>query len=59
MLLLEQDTIKGGQMNEKTFQLEFEEGDDNKEYEVEEICDSMVYSKESEGYLSGFYYLVL
>ena len=47
-------------MDEKTAeQLEFEAGNDNKEYKVEGICDSAVYAKESEvGHLPGLYYLV-
>ena len=53
--LLEQDTTKKGRMNE--FPAEFETGD-NKEYEVEAICDSAVYAKEADGHLPGLYYLV-
>ena len=36
---------------------EFEPGDD-KEYKVEAIQDSAVYTKEADGHLSGLYYLV-
>ena len=40
-------------------QLKFEAGGDNKEYEVEDICNSMVYTRESEAsQLLGLYYLV-
>ena len=60
MSLLEQDTIKKGRVDERTAeQLEFEAVDNNKEYELEGICDSTVYARESEvGHLPGFYYLV-
>ena len=58
--LLEQNIIRKGRMDEKTAeQLEFEAGSDNEEYEVEGICDSAVYARESEvGHLLGLYYLV-
>ena len=40
--------------------MEFDTGDNSKEYKMEAIWDSMVYTKESKsGYLSGLYYLVL
>ena len=60
MSLLEQDTTRKGRVDEKTAeQLEFEAGGDNEEYEVEGICDSAVYARESEaGHLPGLYYLV-
>ena len=60
MCLLEQDNTKKGQMDEKTAeQLEFEAGGNNKEYEMEGICDSVVYAKELEaGHLPGFYNLL-
>ena len=47
-------------MDEKTAeQLEFEAGGDNKEDEVEGICDSAVYARKLEaGHLPGLYYLV-
>ena len=47
-------------MNKKIAeQLEFEAGDNNKEYKVEGICNNMVYARVSKaGYLPGFYYLV-
>ena len=47
MSLLEQDTIRKGQMDNKALlkpEKEFETGDD-KEYEVETIIDSMVYGQ--------------
>ena len=37
---------------------EFELGN-NKEYEVEAIQENAVYTKEADGHLPGFYYLVL
>lgn len=45
-------------MNKAAFRLEFENDGDGKEYKVKTICDSAVYTRESEDYLSGFYYLV-
>ena len=48
--------MKKGQVND--MQLEFEAGDD-KEYKVDGIWDSAIYSKESAGQLLGLYYLVL
>ena len=55
VLLLEQDTTRKGRLED---QLEFDAGDDE-EYDVEGICDSRVYGKESEtGHLPGLYYLV-
>ena len=58
VLLLEQDTIKKGQINEFVEVLEFDKGD-NKEYEVEAIRDNIVYAKEIDGHLSKLYYLVV
>ena len=57
--LLEQDTTKKGQVNDMQLDLEFKAGDD-KEYEVDGIQDSAVYTKElATGQLPGLYYLVL
>ena len=58
--LLEQDTTKKWQVDEKTAkQLEFEAGSNNEEYEVEGICNTAVYIRELEtGHLPGLYYLV-
>ncbi len=42
-----------------TSKLEFESDGNGEEYEFEAICDNAVYARESEGYLPGFYYLVL
>ena len=59
MSLLKQDSTRKEQIN-KLFpepEPEFDAGD-NKEYEVEEIIDSVIYAKEAEGHLSGLYYLV-
>ncbi len=41
-----------------TSKLKFESDGDGKKYEVEAICDSAVYARESEGHLPGIYYLV-
>ncbi len=45
-------------MDEMTSRLEFKSDGDGEEYKVEAICDNAVYTKESEGHLPGFYYLV-
>ena len=46
-------------MDKATSQLEFEgNGSDSEELEVKAICDSAVYARESEGHLSGLYYVV-
>ena len=60
MSLLEQDTTKKRQVDEKIAeQLQFDVSGDNKEYEVEGICNSIVYARESEvGHLPSLYYLV-
>ena len=60
MSLLEQDITRKGRVDKKIAeQLEFEVSGNNKEYEVEGICDSAVYVRESEaGHLLGLYYLV-
>ena len=60
MFLLEQDTTRKGRVDKKIVeQLEFEAGGNNKEYEVEGIHDSAVYTRKSEaGQLPGLYYLI-
>ncbi len=46
-------------MNEATSQLEFEGDSDGEKYEVEAICNSAVYARESDsGHPPGLYYLV-
>ena len=55
MSLLEQDTTKKGR---EFLVLEFKPGDNDKEYEVEAIQNSAVYTKEVDGYLPELYYLV-
>lgn len=47
-------------MDKKTMeQLELKSGGNNKEYKIETIYNSTVYTKGlQEGYTSGFYYLV-
>ena len=57
---LEQDTVKKGQVDEMIAeQLKFKAGDNNKEYEVEGICNDAFYARESEvGHLLVFYYLI-
>lgn len=44
-------------MDKTTSWIEFK-NDNNKEYEVEAICNSKVYNNKSEGYLLGLYYLI-
>ena len=59
MSLLEQDITRKERVDKKTLQLEFEDDIKGKEYEVEVICDSAVYGKESESdQLLGLYYLI-
>ena len=59
MSLLEQDNTKKGQINELFLEPEPEfDAGDNKEYKIEAIIDSAVYTKEAEGHLPGLYYLV-
>ena len=58
VLLLEQDTIKKERVNEKVLKLDAG-NKDSKEYEVEAIWDSAVYTNElKSGHLPGLYYLV-
>ena len=44
MLLLEQDTTSQQWVNKKIRQIEFGTGNNNKEYKIEAICDSVVYA---------------
>ena len=53
VLLLEQNTTKKGRINKLP---EFEINDE-KEYKVEAICNSVVYAKQIDGHLLGLYYL--
>ena len=55
--LLEQNTTKKKQVNDTQLDFEFDAGN-KKEYEVDDIWDSTVYTKESAGQLPGLYYLV-
>ena len=48
MSLLGQDITKKGRVDDKILQLEFEDNNVGKEYEIEAIYDSAVYGKESE-----------
>ena len=56
--MLEQDTTKKGQINDMQLDFEFETGND-KEYKVNGIWNSVVYTKKSVGQLPKLYYLVL
>ena len=61
MSLLEQDTTKKERVDKNATELAKLDagGNDSNEYEVEAICDSAVYARESEpGHLPGLYYLV-
>ena len=55
--LLEQDTTRKEQEDIKILQLEYEDNSKGKEYEVEAICDSLVYVMElKSSQLLGLYY---
>ncbi len=58
MSLLEQDTTRKGRVDkalpEPEKEVEFEAGD-NKEYEVEAIIDSVVYSQQANDQMPGLY----
>ena len=57
MSLLEQNTTRKGRVDENATELDV--GDNNGEYKVEAIWDSVVYARESKsGHLPGLYYLV-
>ena len=58
--LLKLDNKKKGRVDKKTAeQLKFEADGGNEKYEMEGICNSVVYARESEvGHLLGVYYLV-
>lgn len=60
IFLLEQNIIKKRQVNIKTLPKskgEFE-ARDNKKYEFKAIIDNVVYSKEINNQMPGFYYLI-
>ena len=58
MSLLEQDTTKKEQVDEKVTKLDFEAGN-SKKYKLKAFWDSAVFAMELEsGHLSGFYYLI-
>ena len=57
--LLEQDTTRKGRVDKNATELaKLDAGEDSGEYEVEAICDSAVYARESVGHLPRLYYLV-
>ena len=56
MSLFEQDNTRKKQVDENNATKL--DASNSKEYKVEIIWDSAVYTKESEGYLPGFYYLL-
>ena len=55
--MLEQDTTRKEQVDKKMTEMDFEV-DNSREYEVEAIWNSAVYTKKSESHLPGLYYLV-
>ena len=55
--MLEQDIDKKERMDKKVIKVDFETGN-REEYKIKAIWDSAVYTRESEGYLLGLYYLV-
>ena len=57
MSLLEQDTTTKGRVDKNVTELEFNAGN-NKEYKMEAIWNSTVYTKESKGHVLEFYYLI-
>lgn len=59
MSLLKQNNIKKGWTDYIISKLEFNKGSNGKQYTVEKICNNAIYTKKSEGYLLGKYYLVL
>lgn len=56
--LLKQDTIRKEQMNKFLSVQDLELGN-NKEYKVETIWDSIIYTKKVDKYLLRLYYLVV
>ena len=59
MSLLEQDTTRKGQVDDKNNVVKLDTGDKSGEYQVEVIWDSAVYAGElKSGHLPGLYYLV-
>ena len=58
LLLLKQNTTKKERVVKKMIELEFE-ANNSKEYKVEAIYDSAVYTKEAKAHLSSLYYLVV
>ena len=59
MLLLEQYTTRKKRINELFPELKLEfDASNNKEYEVEAILDSAVYTKKAEVHLPGLYNLI-
>ena len=58
--LLEQDTTRKERVDKTTSRLKFKNEGNSKKYEVETICESEIYTKESDSghHLLGLYYLV-
>lgn len=58
ILLLEQNTFRKKQVDKKVRLIEFDTSNNNKEYKIETIQDSTIYTKESKSHLPRLYYLV-
>ena len=59
VLLLEQNTIKKGRVDEKVRQMEFDADNNSRKYKMEAFWDSTIYTKELESnHLPGIYHLV-
>lgn len=62
ILLLEQNTTTKRYIDETIIELEFDDSNDkdkSDKQEMKKICDGTVYDRKLEGYLPGYYYLVL
>ena len=57
MSLLERDITKKRRIYNNATELEVDDDEDG-EYKVEAICNSVIYARESTGHLPGLYYLV-
>lgn len=60
MFLLKFNIIKKRQVNKKIVkQLEFKASENNKEYKIENIYNSVIYTRKLDiGYLLGLYYII-
>lgn len=59
MSLLKQNTIKKEQLDKIMFKFEFDNGKKKKrKYEIKAIRDRRVFTRKSDNYLPGLYYLL-